>query len=122
MQLESMTTYFVNQTDLESFLNEKYRMEFDFIRATGRAYPDCVEYIVNGKLSDTECVRKRIARARKGQWSQDVSFLLNLLCSDGHIPVGKYVVRVEKVKEYKDWYMKLIEKYGLDFEELSQFR
>ena len=122
MKPKAITTYKVTHTNLERFLNKKYGIEFDFKKATGRAYPDCVEYVVTGKLSDPLGVRHQIARARKGRCSRNAAILLNLLCADGFIPAGKYVVKVERVIDYQGWYLKLLEQYGVDSPECLEFQ
>ena len=122
MQMQSITTYKVKHLDLEEFIHAKYGMEFDYIKATGRAYPDCVEYLVSGKLIDTESVRNQIAKVRQGRWVPNVALLLNLLCFDEHIRPGKYVVVVQRITDLQDWYLKLLENYGVDSEECRHFR
>ena len=115
-------TYHVKHTDLEKEINDIYGMEFDFRRATGFAHPDCPEYIVTGLLIASDSVRAQIKRIRAGKWYSNVGFLLNLLCAEGHLRKGKYVIKVQPEMDRKQIYLDLIASHGVHSEICSDYR
>ena len=83
----------VKMADLEQYLFKVYRTEeFDFLGAAGLKAGECPEYVVQAALPAAgECVRKA-EYIRGGGYSKNVPLILNVLCIDGFIPSGKYVI------------------------------
>ena len=50
------------------------------------------EFIVTGILPDTPNIWQQVDSIRRGQRERNLGLILNLLCKDGFIPVGKYVI------------------------------
>lgn len=85
--------YRVHYTDLETYLGAVYRMrDFQFFKATGFAPGLVPEYTVTGVLPPSWESQNKAERIRNGQRTSDLLLILNVLCLDGFIPAGKYLI------------------------------
>jgi hypothetical protein len=103
----------VHYRRLEEYLEKVYRMEgFDFLLASG-AVPGLVpEYVVSPTLPPSEDARRRADAIRAGRRSRDVGLMLNVLCLDGYIPAGKYIIDTRPEPAPIDQYRALLRKTG----------
>jgi hypothetical protein len=82
----------VHYLDLQVYLAKVYRMrDYDLLESTGAigVFP---EYLVTGKLPAASNVDQQANDIRRGRRTRDLGFILNVLCADGFIPVGQYVI------------------------------
>jgi hypothetical protein len=85
--------YRVHYQDLEAYLARVYRMQgYDFRLATGATPGMCPEYIVLGELPPAANARQQADNIRRGRRTRNLGLILNVLCIDGFIPEGKYVI------------------------------
>ena len=93
LPMAQLPIFRVQMGDLEDYLYEVYRMGgFDFLLAAGLTQGECPEYIVQAALpASITCVRQA-ADIRQGRRTKNVALLLNVLCIDGFIPAGKYII------------------------------
>lgn len=93
LEMTQLPIFRVHYRRLEQYLAKVYRMEeFDFLLAAG-AVPGLVpEYAVNGALPPSDDARRRADAIRAGRRTRDVPLILNVLCLDGLIPAGKYII------------------------------
>ncbi len=85
--------YRVRADDLEDYLYEIYHIDdFDFLAAMGVVPGECPEFNVQPCLPPAITSTRRADAIRSGQRSREVGLILNVLCQDGYIPAGKYLV------------------------------
>ena len=83
----------VHYRRLEEYLAKVYRMDgFDFLRATGAGPGLVPEYAVSPALPSAHDAARQADSIRAGRRTQNVGLILNVLCIDGYIPPGKYVI------------------------------
>ena len=93
LQMTQLPVYRVKQRHLEAHLARVYRMDgFDFGRAAGTTPGMCPEYIVRPALPPAGSAHQEADRIRQGHKSRNVSLILNVLCLDGYIPAGHYII------------------------------
>ena len=93
LEMVQLPIFRVHYRRLEEYLAKVYRMEgFDFMVASG-AVPGLVpEYMVSPTLPPSEDARRRADAIRAGRRNRNVALILNVLCLDGFIPPGKYII------------------------------
>ena len=85
--------YRVKQRHLEAYLAKVYHMEgWDFLLASGATPGLCVEYQVSPAIPPASNFRYDADHIRRGQRSRNVPLILNVLCLDGYIPAGTYII------------------------------
>ena len=85
--------YRVKQRHLEAYLARVYRMDgFDFLLAAGATPGMCPEYLVGPALPPALSARQEADRIRQGHRTRNVGLILNVLCLDGFIPAGRYII------------------------------
>ena len=83
----------VHYLDLQAYLARVYRMrDYDILRATGITHGLYPEYIVTGIMPPATNIGQQTDNIRRGRRSQNLGLILNVLCVDGFIPKGKYVI------------------------------
>jgi hypothetical protein len=99
----------VRYYDLEAYLARVYGMDgFDFLLATAAVAGLCPEYIVQNALPPAQDALERANRIRAGQWTKNVNLILNVLCIDGFIPAGHYIIDTHKQPDPIDAYKALL--------------
>jgi hypothetical protein len=85
--------YRVHFLDLQEYLAKVYKMrDYDIRRATGGTEGFCPEYIVDGMMPDATNSGQQVENIRRGRKTRQVGLILDVLCQDGFIPAGKYVI------------------------------
>lgn len=85
--------YRVRYEDLEDYVALVYRFQhWNFLAVTGCTHGMCPEYIVTGSIPATWEVEKQADSIRRGYRTRNPQLLLDILCHDGFIPAGKYVI------------------------------
>ena len=93
LEMVQLPIFRVHYRRLEEYLAKVYRMEdFDFLLASGAAPGLVPEYAVSAALPPSEDARRRADAIRAGRRTRDVALILNVLCLDGCIPAGKYII------------------------------
>jgi len=98
-QLRMQITYEcrVHHQDLEAFLAQVYgTVGYDVLRATGVSRGMIPEFIVTGTLPPATNIEQQADAIRRGRRTQNLHLVLNVLCQDGFIPAGKYVIDTTK--------------------------
>ena len=96
----------VHFKDLEAYLAKVYRMQdYDIHRATGARADMAPEFIITGIPPTLNNLKQQMDNIRRGRKTRSVGLILNVLCIDGFIPVGKYVIdmteRVKPLDKYR---------------------
>jgi hypothetical protein len=82
---------------LEAYLAKVYRMrEYDARLASGAAGDMAPEYTVTGTLPPAVNMAQQTDNIRRGRRTRDLGLILNVLCIDGFIPVGEYVIDISE--------------------------
>jgi len=82
---------------LEAYLAKVYRMrDYDARLASGAAGQMAPEYVVTGAFPPAANMAQQIDNIRRGRRTRDLGLILNVLCVDGFIPVGKYVIDISE--------------------------
>jgi hypothetical protein len=93
LEMVQLPIFRVHYRRLEEYLASVYQMEgFDFLLASGAAPGLVPEYAVSATLPAAEDARRRADAIRAGRRTRDVPLILNVLCLDGCIPAGKYII------------------------------
>ena len=93
LPMVQLAIFRVHYRRLEEYLAKVYRMEdFDFLRATGAGPGLVPEYAVSPALPPALDAARQAEAIRAGRRTQNVSLILNVLCIDGYIPAGKYII------------------------------
>ena len=93
LPMVQLPIYRVKQRHLEAYLARVYRMDrFDFLLAAGATPGMCPEYLVSPALPPAMSARQEAERIRQGHRTRNVGLILNVLCLDGYIPVGQYII------------------------------
>jgi hypothetical protein len=93
LEMVQLPIFRVHYRRLEEYLAKVYRTEgFDFLLASGAAPGLVPEYAVSPTLPPSEDARKRADAIRAGRRTQNVGLILNVLCIDGFIPAGTYII------------------------------
>ena len=103
----------VHYRRLEEYLVKVYRMEgFDFLRATGAGPGLVPEYVVSPALPSAHDAARQADAIRAGRRTQNVGLILNVLCIDGYIPTGKYIIDTRPEPTIIDQYRALLRQTG----------
>ena len=93
LPMVQLPIYRVKQQHLETYLAQVYQMEgFDFRIASGATPGMCPEYNVSPTLSSAWNAKEDADRIRHGHRTMNVALILNILCLDGYIPAGRYII------------------------------
>jgi hypothetical protein len=104
-----MPIFRVKMGDLEDYLYEVYRMgSFDFLLAAGLSPGECPEYIVQAALPDSITCTRQAQDIRSGRRTKNLPLILNVLCLDGFIPAGKYIIDTHPRPRAIDVYTSMI--------------
>jgi len=102
----------VHHTDLEKYLETVYRMrDFRFFKATGFTPGLIPEYRVSGNLPPAWESKNKAERIRSGQRTSDMLLILNVLCLDGFIPAGHYLIDTKPKPKPIEIYRALLERH-----------
>jgi hypothetical protein len=93
LPMTQLPIYRVKQRHLEAYLVKVYRMDgFDFLAASGATPGICPEYQVSTVLPPAWTAKEAAERIRQGHRSKNLALILNVLCVDGYIPPGRYII------------------------------
>jgi hypothetical protein len=114
----------VHYRRLEDYLAKVYRMEdFDFLRATGAGPGLVPEYAVSPALPPALDAARQAEAIRAGRRTQNVGLILNVLCIDGYIPAGRYIIDTRPEPSPIDQYRALLRRTGTpESKECCDFR
>lgn len=86
----------VDYNDFDRFVNEIYFKpnEYEFVADHEANNYSSYIFRVNGKISEDPWTQEEIKSIRSGKPTRNTGLLLNLLCADGHIEAGEYLINV----------------------------
>lgn len=78
---------------LEAYLEKVYRIrDYNVCMASGAKGEMIPEYDVSDKLPPAPNIRQQVDNIRRGRRTRNLGLILNVLCMEGFIPAGKYVI------------------------------
>ena len=99
----------VHYQALEEFLARIYRLaDFSVLKAAGAVHGLYPEYPVQGVIPPN--FRAQTGRIRTGTHCSDLGLILTMLCADGHIPAGQYVIDTQRKPEPLEIYKTLLQR------------
>jgi hypothetical protein len=97
--------------------------DFDFNMATEGTPGLIPEYIVNPNLPGCGDIDRQANAIRNGRRSRNVLLILTILCADGFIPAGKYLIDTKPEPPLLETYKTLLQQTGTpESKECSTFR
>ncbi len=109
LPMKVLSVFRVNHRDLEIYLRLVYKMEdYSVINATGSQGGLTPEYLVDGSLPPAANIRQLVDNIQRGRRTRNLGLILNLLCQDGFIPPGKYVIDTTKVQTPIERYTEIL--------------
>jgi len=89
----------VHYRALETYLAQVYHLNgFNVLKAAGAVHGLYPEYLIQGVIPrDLQTLAGHIRTGtRTGARCSDLSLVLTVLCADGHIPAGRYVIASQR--------------------------
>jgi len=92
---------------LQKYLGKVFKInDYNIQGVTGSRAGMVPEFLVTGVLVDTPNLWQQVDGIRRGQRVRNLGLILDLLCKDGFIPAGKYVIDmtpgVSPLDEYRE--------------------
>lgn len=83
----------VHHEVLSAYLATVFKLkDYDVLLASGATPGMCPEYRVNGVLGSASNMKQQADNVRQGRRTRNLALILNVLCLDGFIPKGLYVI------------------------------
>ena len=110
LPMTQLPIFRVHYQALEEYVARVYHMmEYNFIWATGAIAGMTPEYVVGTQLPPAHDANQRAADIRLGHRTQNVGLILTVLCIDGFIPAGTYIIDTRTPTPPIDVYRALLE-------------
>lgn len=124
LEMVQLPIFRVHYRRLEEYLHQVYRMDgFNFLVASGASAGMVPEYNVGPDLPAALTAADRAAAIRAGRRTRDVQLVLTVLCHDGYIPAGRYIIDTRPETPPIEQYRVLLQKTGTpDSPECVAFR
>lgn len=124
LDMVQLPIFRVHYRKLEAYLCQVFHFDgFDFLRASG-ACPGLVpEYMIGPNLPPSGDAQHRASAIRAGRRTHDVGLILTVLCADGYIPAGKYIIDTKPETPPLEQYKALLRRTRTpESEECRKFR
>ncbi len=109
LSMSVLAMFRVNYRDLEKYLKLVYKMGgYSVKTATGTRGGGTPEIDVTGSLPAVANICQLIDNIRLGRRTRNLGLILDLLCKDGFIPAGKYIIDTNEIKSPIDTYAYLL--------------
>jgi|SRR3954471_11285055 len=95
LRMITKPTHFVEYFDLEKYVKERYGHKIEIIAMEECANNGYLSYSVTNEFADAFELKEAEDWKENGHfWYYGTGNILNLLCADGYIPAGKYVIEI----------------------------
>ncbi len=96
---------------LEDYLATTLKMrDYDIKLATGAKCEMTPEFVVTGALPPANTMGQQVLDIRRGRKTRRLGLILDLLCSDGFIPAGVYIIDMTESDEPLEEYRRILNK------------
>lgn len=110
LPMQVTKTYRVHYLDLQLYLWTVYRLkDYDVLRASGITQGLFPEYWVSSKMPETRNLVQQVDNVRRGRRIRNIHLILCMLCLDGFIPSGLYVIDTRPPVDPYIEYSKMLE-------------
>ena len=93
MKLKQEQCYFVDANKLENLVKEVYEIDYyNFVAIQECGNDCCHRFVITGKIDEFDQDDDDEIRIKKSVPLYSNRILLNLLCQDGHLEPGTYIV------------------------------
>jgi hypothetical protein len=94
---------------LEAYIYKVFKIrDFDIAKATGARGDMSPEFHVTGVLPPANNIRQQVENVRRGRENRRLWLILDILCMDGFIPRGLYIVNIEQRESPVDEYLRIV--------------
>lgn len=98
LPMVTVPVYIVYYRDLEAYLQTVFKMDEYSIRSETGARGDMTPEIdVTGHLPSIPNICQLVDNIRRGHRTRNLGLILDILCQDGFIPAGKYIINMVKM-------------------------
>ena len=124
LDMVQLPIFRVHYRKLEDYLCRVFHFDsYDFLRAAGVTPGLVPEYTVQATLPSCGDVLRQAGAIRSGRRTQNVTLILTVLCIDGYIPAGRYIIDTRPETPPLEVYKALLRKTGTpESEECRKFR
>lgn len=99
----------VKSGDLEHYIQKVFKIKgFDIAKATGARGDMSPEFLVTGVLPPANNIRQQVENIRRGHETRRLGLILDILCMDGFIPNGIYVIDIERHESPLEEYLRIV--------------
>lgn len=104
--------YRIHYEDLQEYLLKVFRMEIDVLAALRIPNGMFPEIIVTGRMPPAWNARQQADNIRRGRPCRNLGLILDVLCLDGFIPAGKYILDTHARQKPIDRYRETLQRVG----------
>jgi len=124
LEMEQLPIFRVHCRKLEAYFCQVFHWDsFDFLMASDTAPGLVPEYRVGTPLPPGGDAARRATMLRSGRRTREVALILSVLCTDGYIPAGKYIVDTRPETPPLEIYKALLRQTGTpESKECREFR
>lgn len=109
LEMKVTPTCRVKSRDLEHYIQKVFNIKgFDIAKATGARSDMAPEFLVTGVLSLANNIRQQVENIRRGRETHRLGLILDILCMDGFIQKGIYVIEIERRESPIEAYMRVL--------------
>lgn len=95
LPMVTVPVYIVYYRDLEAYLQTVFKMDRYSIRSETGARGDMTPEIdVTGHMPNVPNLCQLVDNIRRGRRTRNLGLILDILCQDGFIPAGKYIINM----------------------------
>ncbi len=111
LPMTTVPVYIINCRDLEVYLQTVFKMdEYSVESATGARADMTPEFNVTGHLPGVSNIGQLVNNIRRGRRTRNLELILDILCQDGFIPAGKYIISMAEVPSPIEKYTEVLNK------------
>lgn len=102
----------VHYLDLQAYVAKVYRLrDYDILKSLGVVHGVYPEFLVTGRMPSIANIDQQIENIKRGRRTRNLGLILDLLCKEGFIIAGKYVIDTKKAREPINEYTDLLGKH-----------
>ncbi len=111
LAIQHIPVYRVHYEDLQDYLLTVFKMDCDVMFIQGITHGMCPEFYVTGEMPAAWNAQQQSDDIRRGRTCRSLSLILNVLCHDGFIPQGKYILNTRERQKPIHRYRELLQEF-----------
>jgi hypothetical protein len=112
LEVTSIPVFRVKYRTLQAYLKEVFRMEINLMKVLGLTPGMAPVYTVQDVKPDAINYAQQCDNIRRGYPSKSLAMILYVLCHDGFIPPGQYILDTTRPESRLERYRELVEETG----------